>query len=121
MDKVMHVSPFCGMAQQYQVVAGPPGPTLTVRVDAHEAGTTVIETELRLRRREMTPASMSSMLLRHPLMAQRVSAGIYRQALWLWAKGVPYHPHPGCPVPRTPAAGAGGEPAVAAGAAGGTR
>ncbi|MGH9075056.1 MAG: DUF1365 family protein, partial [Acidimicrobiales bacterium] len=98
----------CGMDQAYRVVAEPPGAALRVTVDVEEGGAPVILTELSLRRRELSRASMSSMLARHPAMALRVSAGIYRQAAALWAKGVPYHPHPVCPV-----GGAGG--AVGAG------
>jgi DUF1365 family protein len=41
---------------------------------------------------------MSSMLARHPAMAQRVSLAIYRNAASLLVKGVPYHPHPVCPA-----------------------
>lgn len=104
MGKEMHVSPFCGMDQEYRVVASEPGASLRVQVDVREAGATVIETDLRLARCELSRASMTSMLWRHPAMAQRVSLGIYRNAATLWAKGVPYHRHAppqavsGCPM-----------------------
>ncbi len=129
MDKGMHVSPFCGMDQSYRVVAPEPGSSLRVRVDVVEAGQLVIETKLALERRELSRASMTAMLLRHPAMAQRVSAGIYSNAASLWAKGVPYHRHPpkskssGCPMgavaPGTEQARSGGAGSGAGGAGAG--
>lgn len=97
-DKEMHVSPFCGMDQTYRVCVNAPSSDLGVRVDVEEAGSPVILAELALKRRELSRASMSTMLARHPAMAFRVSLGIYRQAASLLLKGVPYHPHPVCPM-----------------------
>jgi hypothetical protein len=34
------------------------------------------------------------MLVTHPPMSLRVLGGIYWQAVRLWGKRVPYHPHP---------------------------
>jgi DUF1365 family protein len=73
---------------------------MTVRMDDWTRGTEAAEPErvfaatLRLERRPLDRASMGETLMRHPVPAQRVSAGIYLEALKLRAKGAPFRRHP---------------------------
>jgi DUF1365 family protein len=55
---------------------------------------------LSLRRRELSGATLSRMLIRYPAMSLQVVAKIYAQALRLKLKGAPYFPHPEGRRPR---------------------
>src|SRR6185503_7756273 len=99
--KELHVSPFFGMNHEYRFRVNQPGDRLLVSLASLEGETVVFEATLALRRREVSRATLGRLLWRYPLLTLRVSAGIYRQALRLWAKGAPFHSHPA----RPPSAG----------------
>ncbi len=92
--KALHVSPFMGMDQEYVLGCDTPGDRLVVRLASVESGEKVFEATLALRRREATRGELGRVLWSYPLMTWRVSTAIQRQALNLWRKGVPFHPHP---------------------------
>jgi DUF1365 family protein len=92
--KELHVSPFFGMDQEYQLRVSAPGERIVVRLAAVEKGVAVFDATLRLRRRDATRAAMGRMLWRFPLHTLRVSIGIYWQALRIWRRGTPLHAHP---------------------------
>ena len=92
--KRLHVSPFMGMDQTYELAASAPGPHLHLGLATEEDGRRVFTAALDLRRRPADRAGLGHVLWRHPLMTLRVSIAIHVQALRLWRKGVPVHPHP---------------------------
>ena len=92
--KAMHVSPFLGMDQRYDVRASTPGRRLSVHIASSRAGTIVFDATLSLHRRELTRASMARMTARYPLATVRVVVLIYAHALGLKLAGAPVHPHP---------------------------
>ena len=72
----------------------PHGERLTVHIDNVRDGAPFFDATLTLTRREMTDRALASMLARHPFQTAEVALGIYVQALKLWWKRVPFHPHP---------------------------
>ena len=93
--KAMHVSPFMDMDLDHSLAFSPPGaPELTVRMDDWRGDDHVFAAELDLRRLPLDRPTMGRALREHPLPAQRVSAGIYWQALRLRAKNAPFRRHP---------------------------
>lgn len=93
-SKAFHVSPFMGMDMEYDWSFTEPGDTLRVRIGNHRGGTRIFEAALSLRRRAMTPSSLTGVLLRYPLMTWKVIGAIYWQAHKLHSKGARIHPHP---------------------------
>lgn len=114
-DKEFHVSPFMQMNMRYRWRMNEPGERLVIHLENHVRepaaviaaadGSSVKQLSARervpfdvtmsLQRQEITPASMRNILLKHPCMTAKITAGIYWQALKLWWKNVPYVPHPG--------------------------
>ncbi|HVP68186.1 MAG TPA: DUF1365 domain-containing protein [Anaeromyxobacteraceae bacterium] len=92
--KSFHVSPFFPMTQSYRWWLGAPGEHLTVEMRNEQDGTEVFRARLALRRRAWAAAAVWRAALLQPLMAWRVHAFIYWQALRLWAERIPFHPHP---------------------------
>lgn len=97
--KELHVSPFLGMDVEHAWRLSVPGDRLTVAIRNLRAGRRRFAATLSLTRREIGTAALARALVRHPLITAQVIAGIHWQALRLWWRGAPFHPHP-----RTPAA-----------------
>ena len=93
-SKRLHVSPFNPMEQTYTLRAGDPGDTLNVSIANEQDGERIHDAGLTLRRREMSRAAMSRVLLRHPASAMATLARIYGHGLKLKLKGVPHYRNP---------------------------
>lgn len=93
--KEFHVSPFMGMKQTYRWTVSEPGVRLHVGIESLEGERKVLDASLSLARQEISRRSLAGVLLRYPLMTGRVITAIHLQALRLWWKRVPFHPHPG--------------------------
>jgi DUF1365 family protein len=92
--KTFHVSPFMPMEQEYTWRFSNPGRGLLVHMENHAGAEKVFDATLRLRREEISGASLARTLVRYPWMTARVAAAIYWQALRLRLKRTPYHEHP---------------------------
>jgi uncharacterized protein len=104
--KALHVSPLMEMEQEYVWRIARPGERLTIAIENERDGEVVFDAGLALRRRELTPRRLTTVLLRFPLMTAQVLARIYLEALRLRLKGVPWHakpPAPAAPAPAAPA------------------
>jgi len=96
--KDFHVSPFFGMEQTYDWSFSRPGEGLSVHMRNLEGATSVFDATMTLRRREWNDRNLRSALARFPFLTLRIIASIHWQALLLWLKRTPFHPHP---APKT--------------------
>jgi len=100
--KRMHVSPFLPMGLTHRFTIGAPGERLTLAIDDFDGDELVFGASMALTRHPAGRSALGRLLWRFPFMTLRVSFGIYRQALAIRRKGVPFHPHPdGFPAPVT--------------------
>lgn len=100
--KAFHVSPFMGMDQEYRWRVTPPGERVGVHIETREGGQRIFSAGLDLAARPLTGGNLARVLVRYPPMTARVLTAIYWQALRLYLKGVPYHPHPASLPRRAP-------------------
>ena len=97
--KEFHVSPFMGMDHTYVWRMTEPAERLIVHIDSEQDERIVFDATLSLARRELTPARLSVLLARHPLLTARIVRQIYANGLRLWLKGARYFPNPsGAPL-----------------------
>lgn len=92
--KDFHVSPFMGMDQQYRWTLSEPGKSLAVHIGNFAHGRKIFDAAMILHRRPMTTWQLARALIRYPFMTGQVVCAIYWQALRLWWKRCPFHPHP---------------------------
>ena len=92
--KEFHVSPFMAMDQEYVWHMTTPEKRLLIHMENFEGGQKLFDATLKLKREDISGASLARALLRFPWMSARIAVGIYWQALRLRAKRTPYHPPP---------------------------
>lgn len=92
--KRFHVSPFMAMERDYHWSFTTPGDELHVHMDVLSHDRREFDATLALQRRPLDAASLAGVLCRYPAMTARVIAAIHWQALRLWLKRTPLHPHP---------------------------
>ncbi|PNI05411.1 DUF1365 domain-containing protein [Vibrio diazotrophicus] len=92
-DKAFHVSPFNPVDQQYQWKLKPLTESLMVHLECHREGK-AFDATLAMKGQEFTTKGLLALLAKTPVMAIKVTLGIYWHALKLWMKGVPIHDHP---------------------------
>lgn len=93
--KILHVSPFMAMEQQYSWTVRWESQQLFLGIASHESGQRKFDASLRLDWQPATGPVLARALARYPAMTLRVVAGIYWQALRIRLKGMRYVPHPG--------------------------
>ena len=92
--KSMHVSPFLPMDVEYELRYTQPHERLRVSLDVWRGNDRLLGANMSLTRRPLDRSGLSRLLWAHPALTHRISAGIYFQAVRLWARGAPFHPHP---------------------------
>ena len=92
--KVFHVSPFMNLDVEYDWRLTDPGSQLTIHIANQHASQVFFDATLRLRRQEISGASLASVLCRYPAMTLQVITAIYFQALRLKWKQVPMYARP---------------------------
>lgn len=92
--KEFHISPYMDMGLAYDWRFTEPTDRLAVAMKSFERGQKLFDATMKLRRREISTAALTRVLLRYPLMTTRIIAAIYWQALRLRLKGAPFFAHP---------------------------
>ena len=67
---------------------------LAIHMENLRDGQPFFDATMVLRRKEISGTALAQVLVQYPLMTATVIGAIHWQALKLWVKGVPFHPHP---------------------------
>ncbi|MGF1776505.1 DUF1365 domain-containing protein [Vibrio nomapromontoriensis] len=92
-DKAFHVSPFNPIDQQYKWKLKPLGERLFVHLACHRDHKE-FDATVSMKSQPFCSKQLLSLLIKTPVMAVKVVAGIYWHAFKLWCKGMPIYDHP---------------------------
>ena len=96
--KEFHISPFLepGLVHRFSFAGAtrPGGPSLRARVEDYKDGVRIFDAVLDVRARPLTQGALIGAALRRPLMTVKTILAIHWQALKLWLRKAPVHPHP---------------------------
>ena len=99
-DKAMYVSPFTPMAGRYDFRVEPPCERVFVGINQSDCDGPLLAASFAGKYLAFSDKALLKLLLAYPLMTLKVMGAIYVEALRLWLKGVPVHPHSAANMPR---------------------
>jgi len=89
-DKEFYVSPFLTVDGRYRMAFSEPGERLSVQMELLQDDARVFAASLTGRRMPLTAGNLARMVVRHPLMPQRVTGLIHLHGVRLRVRGVPH-------------------------------
>jgi len=99
LNKSFHVSPFMHSDMHYRMLYSLPGERIGVKMENIENDKKIFDVSMLMHKRSITAMRLFWLGLKYPVYSFKVFAGIYFQALKLYLKKVPYHPHPDRQMP----------------------
>lgn len=99
-DKLMHVSPFIGMAATYHFSTSHPDDKLRLVIRETEEQKPLLVASFIGTRKAMTGRNLFAAFFRYPLMTMKIVAAIHFEAARLFLKGVPVFRRPAAPNNR---------------------
>ncbi|KPF62876.1 hypothetical protein IP69_19870 [Bosea sp. AAP35] len=96
--KSFHVSPFMGLDMHYKFHVVPPGPRVSVAIEGSDDAGLLITATMSGQRREISDATLLSLIATHPLLTLKVTFAIHWHAIRLLAKRIPFFAHPAPPA-----------------------
>lgn len=93
-EKDFHVSPLMDMEGRYRFEFNDPGERSRVVIREYRREELLLVATLAGERRPLTDVSILKQVLSMPLMALKVVAGIYWEALKIWLRGTKFHDKP---------------------------
>lgn len=104
-DKILHVSPFIGMAARYGFTLSRPAERFAIAIEETDGeGAPLLTATMAGRGVAMTDRALAGALAAMPLVTAKTMAAIHWQALKLWRKGARFHSRPTPPDPPVTAA-----------------
>jgi len=89
-DKALYVSPFNGCDGHYDFKVTEPGDAFRLSINYRDADGLLLNASLNGHRQDLSDCTLVKALIKFPLAAFGVVAGIHFEAVILWLKGVPF-------------------------------